>query len=81
MGPLQGISHAWAFANAVGNSIDQAELGRKILVLVSDADDKEGLLGVTQGFVVDIFEVLRHSDFLVVLQECLLDRVGFEVNV
>ena len=81
MGSFESFSHAWTFANAVGNSINKTELWRKILVLVGDPDDKQRLLHITQRLVVHVLEVLSNVDLLIVVRESLLDRIGLEVDV
>ena len=68
MGSFESFSHAWTFANAVGNSINKTELWRKILVLVGDPDDKQRLLHITQRLVVHVLEVLSNRVEFVSIQ-------------
>ena len=78
---LQSFSHAWALANAIRNTINEAEFWRKILLLICNFNDEERLLDIANCLVIDILEVLSNADLTAVLQESHLDRTRREVNI
>jgi len=51
------------------------------VLLISNLDKEEGLLGVTDCLAVGLLEVLSHRDGLIVVQEGLLHRVSLKVDV
>ena len=81
MSPFEGLSHACTLFHAVTDTINQAELRRKIVYLVCDLDNEQWLVNIAQSFAVDVLEVRRDINGLAVVHELMLQWARIEVDV
>ena len=61
----KGVTHASSFPDGIGNTVNEAELGRQVELTLSSFHQEERLLGVGDPLLVGAHEVIRDRDFLI----------------
>jgi hypothetical protein len=76
-----GVTHLFAFAHRVGNSINKAKLGGQVHTGFTHLDDEQRLSLMSDLLFVSGPKVFGHSYLLTLLLELKCHRVGVEVHI
>ena len=80
-GSGESVTHAWRLADAIRDTIKEAQLRWEVVLLVRDLDLEERLTKISELSVIDLLEILSNFSLLVIEHECLVDGVLLKVNV
>ena len=80
-GSGESVTHAWRLADAIRDTIKEAQLRWEVVLLVRDLDLEERLTKISELSVIDLLEILSNFSLLVIETECRVDGVLLEVNV